>query len=144
MRYTGQAYQITLDFTKEELASGGILSLTRRFDAEHKHLFTFDLGEGHEIVMIRAIVRVKSKAIAELETSKTETRLEDCKVHDSRYYYEGKWHDAVIYARDKLHEGLIVPGPAVISEMDSTTLVLPGYRAGVDVLGNLIINPAAD
>ena len=31
-----------------------------------------------------------------------------------------------------------------ISEMDSTTLVLSGYRAGVDVLGNLIINPAAD
>ena len=54
LRYTGQAYQITLDFTEDELAGGGILSLTRRFDAEHKHLFTFDLGEDHEIVMIQS------------------------------------------------------------------------------------------
>ena len=143
LRYTGQAYQITLDFTEDELAGGGILSLTRRFDAEHKHLFTFDLGEDHEIVMIRAIVRVKPGAMAELETSRTETRLEDCKVHDSRYYYDGAWHDAVIYAREKLHQGLTVPGPAVISEMDSTTLILPGYQAGVDALGNLVINPAS-
>ena len=80
--------------------------------------------------------------MAELETSRTETRLEDCKVHDSRYYYEGAWHDVVIYAREKLHQGLTVPGPAVISEMDSTTLILPGYQAGVDALGNLVINPA--
>ena len=142
LRYTGQAYQITLDFTEQELENGGILSLTRRFDAEHKHLFTFDLGEGHEIVMIRAIVRVRQRAIAELETSGMTTRLEDCKVHDTRYYYDGNWHDAVVYAREKLHEGLTVPGPAVISEMDSTTLVLPGYQAGVDALGNLVINPA--
>ena len=142
LRYTGQAYQITLDFTEQELADGGIISLTRRFDAEHKHLFTFDLGEAHEIVMIRAIVRIRQRAIAELETGGMTNRLEDCKVQDTRYYYDGKWHDAAIYAREKLHEGLIVPGPAVISEMDSTTLVLPGYQAGVDALGNLVINPA--
>ena len=80
-------------------------------------------------------------AMAELRTSRTQTRLEDCKVHDSRYYYEGEWHASTIYAREKLHEGLVVPGPAVICEMDSTTLVLPGYQAGVDALGNLIINP---
>ena len=141
LRYTGQAYQITLDFSAEELLQDGIAGLTRRFDAEHKHLFTFDLGEGHEIVMIRAIVRVSQKSLAELETSATGARLEDCKVHDSRYFYDGAWHDAAIYAREKLHEGLVVPGPAIIGEMDSTTLILPGYQAGVDALGNLVINP---
>ena len=141
LRYTGQAYQITLDFTAEELLEHGIAGLTRRFDAEHKHLFTFDLGEGHEIVMIRAIVRVRQKALAELETGSADARLEDCKVQDSRYYYEGTWHDAVIYAREKLREGLVAPGPAIICEMDSTTLILPGYQARVDALGNLILNP---
>ena len=63
LRYTGQAYQITLDFSEQDLEREGILSLTRRFDAEHKHLFTFDLGEGHEIVMIRAIVKVRPGAM---------------------------------------------------------------------------------
>ena len=141
LRYTGQAYQITLDFTAQELADEGIVSLTRHFDAEHRHLFTFDLGEGHEIVMIRALVRVRQKDLIEPESSAGHTRLEDCRIQDTRYFYEGEWHDAVIYAREKLHSGLVVTGPAIICEMDSTTLILPGYHAGVDAMGNLIINP---
>jgi N-methylhydantoinase A len=41
-----------------------------------------------------------------------------------------------------LHEGLVVPGPAIVGEMDSTTVVLPGFDARVDAKGNLLINPA--
>jgi N-methylhydantoinase A len=141
-RYAGQAYQITLDFTEDELSKEGIKGLMKRFDAEHKHLFTFDLGEGHEIVMIRAIVKAKSQAIAELVTGEAGTTLEDCKIQDSRFYYEGDWYDISIYARGKLHEGLTITGPAIINEMDSTTVILPTYEAKVDQQGNLIINPA--
>jgi len=36
-----------------------------------------------------------------------------------------------------------VVGPAIVSEMDSTTVVLPGYVATVDKVGNLLINPQA-
>ena len=36
-----------------------------------------------------------------------------------------------------------MPGPAIVLEMDSTTVVLPGYAASVDTIGNLLINPAA-
>jgi len=142
-RYAGQAYQITLDFTEAELTEQGIAGLTARFDSEHRQLFTFDLGEGHEIVMIRALVKVKAAAISELQVGKADTDLDDCKVHDSQYYYDGNWHDVVIYDRRGLHEGLTVPGPSIISEMDSTTVILPGYEAMVDRLGNLIINPVS-
>jgi N-methylhydantoinase A len=108
---------------------------------EHKQLFTFALGEGHEIVMIRAIVKAKARALSELKVSTGGTVLEDSKLHDTRYYYDGDWYDAVIYDRNKLHEGLIVPSPAIVIEMDSTTVVLPGYEATVDKLDNLIIKP---
>jgi N-methylhydantoinase A len=37
---------------------------------------------------------------------------------------------------------MVVPGPAIVQEMDSTTLILPGYAAKVDSTGNLLINPA--
>ncbi len=36
---------------------------------------------------------------------------------------------------------LQIPGPAIVSEMDSTTVILPGYLAKVDAVGNLLINP---
>ena len=83
----------------------------------------------------------QAKAIAELHVGQEGTALEDCKLHDSRFYYEGEFHAAVIYDRNRLHEGLTVPGPAIVSEMDSTTVVLPGYSARVDPVGNLLIEP---
>ena len=142
LRYAGQAYQISLEFSADELKQEGLSMLASRFDAEHKQLFTFDLGEGHEIVMIRAVVKAKTQAIAELKVGEKGNTLEQCKVHESRYYYDGQWHEVVIYARDMLHEDLTIPGPAIVSEMDSTTVILPEYKAKVDQLGNLIINPS--
>lgn len=56
-------------------------------------------------------------------------------------HYAGQDYDAALYARGKLSPGLIVPGPAIVMEMDSTTLVLPGYEAAVDRVGNLLIRP---
>jgi len=141
LRYAGQAFQITVDFTETELRQRGVALLTDQFDAEHEQLFTFKLGDGHEILMIRALAKAKAKAIAELRTGQAGTTLEQCRIHDSRFYYEGQWHEIFIYDRNKLHEGLVVPGPAIIGEMDSTTVVLPGYDARVDAVGNLLINP---
>jgi N-methylhydantoinase A len=143
LRYAGQAFQITIDFTESELREKGIPRLTGEFDEEHEQLFTFKLGDGHEILMIRAVVKAKAKSIAEMSIGQAGTTLDECKMHDTRFYYEGEHHDAIIFDRNKLHEGLEVPGPAIVSEMDSTTVVLPGYRARVDSVGNLLIEPAA-
>ena len=92
--------------------------------------------------MIRALAKARSKAIAELQMGQAGTTLDECRMHDSRFYFDGQWHDICIYDRNKLHEGLVVPGPAIVGEMDSTTVVLPGYEARVDAVGNLLINPA--
>jgi len=66
LRYAGQAFQITVEFSEEELREQGIRRLTDEFDAEHEQLFTFKLGDGHEILMIRAVVKARAKGIAEL------------------------------------------------------------------------------
>ena len=142
LRYAGQAFQITVDFNEGDLLAQGVALLTDQFDAEHEQLFTFKLGDGHEILMIRALAKARSKAIAELQMGQAGTTLDECRMHDSRFYFDGQWHDICIYDRNKLHEGLVVPGPAIVGEMDSTTVVLPGYEARVDAVGNLLINPA--
>ncbi|MEE4659049.1 MAG: hydantoinase/oxoprolinase family protein [Halieaceae bacterium] len=143
LRYVGQAFQITVNFTEAELAEKGIARLTDEFDDEHEQLFTFKLGDGHEILMIRAVVKARAGTIAEQTVGSAGATLEDCKLHDTSFYYEGAHHDAVIYDRSQLHQGLVVPGPAIVSEMDSTTVVLPGYAARIDSVGNLLIEPAA-
>ncbi|MFN2328651.1 MAG: hydantoinase/oxoprolinase family protein [Chromatocurvus sp.] len=143
LRYVGQAFQITVDFTEEELRGKGASLLTDAFDAEHEQLFTFKLGDGHEVLMIRAVAKARTRTIEAATAGDASAKLADCVIHQSRFYVDGEWHDINIYSREKLHEGLTVTGPAIVLEMDSTTVVLPGYAAGVDTIGNLLINPAA-
>jgi N-methylhydantoinase A len=141
VRYTGQAFQLSITFTQEELADKGLDLLLEKFDQEHTQLFTFALEEGHEIVMLRAVVTAQHTTLPQQQDSDAAGNLADAKVSETSIFYEGNSHDAVIYARQKLASGTVVPGPAIIAEMDSTTLVLPDHSATVDNVGNLLINP---
>ena len=141
VRYAGQAFQITVEFDENEYKKKGIQLITEAFDDEHFQLFTFKLDDGHEILMIRAIVKAKQTNLKSVSLSNKKAKLEDSIIQDSKYYHDGTWHDIKIYDRSKLMEEMKIPGPAIVSEMDSTTVILPGHNAVVDKVGNLIINP---
>ena len=141
VRYAGQAFQITVEFDENEYKKKGIQLITEAFDDEHFQLFTFKLDDGHEILMIRAIVKAKQTNLKSVSLSDKKAKLEDSIIQDSKYYHDGAWHDIKIYDRSKLMEGMKIPGPAIVSEMDSTTVILPNHNAVVDKVGNLIINP---
>ena len=141
VRYAGQAFQITVEFDEKEYETKGIQLITDAFDDEHYQLFTFKLSDGHEILMIRAIVKVAQAEINSSANTSSESSLEEAIIQDSRFYHESQWHDAKIYDRNKLHAKHLIPGPAIVSEMDSTTVILPMHEAAVDEVGNLIINP---
>jgi N-methylhydantoinase A len=142
VRYTGQAFQLSIEFTLAELQAQGLDVLKSQFDKEHTQLFTFALEEGHEIVMVRAIATASSGELPTMPQGHAATTLKECKLADSQIYFEGQYHSTPIYDRNKMHADLQIPGPAIISEMDSTTVILPGYHAKVDTVGNLLINPA--
>jgi N-methylhydantoinase A len=52
--------------------------------------------------------------------------------------------DAAVFDRATLRAGDVVSGPAIVTEMDSTTLVLPGHAATVHPSGSLLIRPSED
>ena len=141
VRYAGQAFQITVEFDEKEYETKGIQLITDAFDDEHYQLFTFKLSDGHEILMIRAIVKVAQAEINSSANPSSGSSLEEAIIQESRFYHESQWHDAKIYDRNKLHAKHLIPGPAIVSEMDSTTVILPKHEAAVDEVGNLIINP---
>lgn len=59
------------------------------------------------------------------------------------YYAErGGYVDCPIYDRYGLGAGHVVEGPAVVEELDSTTVIHPGYQALVDGFGNLLLRGA--
>ena len=91
--------------------------------------------------MLRAVVKAQNEGMADITIAGKEQSLNDAQIQDSQFYFEGKWYDATIYDRSKIGIEAIVPGPCIVQEMDSTTVILPGHSATVDSVGNLLINP---
>lgn len=141
VRYTGQAFQLSIEISQAEFEAQGLDLLISRFDEQHTQLFTFALDEGHEIVMVRAIVSAASTALPLSKQITGNTTLLECKIADTKIYHAGQYHQAAIYERAKMVVGLVISGPCIVGEMDSTTVILPGYVATVDTVGNLLINP---
>ncbi len=138
VRYAGQAFEVPLSIPR----GGGIADLTERFDAEHKRLFTFNLSVPQELVNIRVVALGKSANVEAERIPAGNGSPAAAKVRDHEVWMDGEARPAIIYDRSKLRAGDLVEGPAVITEMDSTTLVLNGHTALVDDFGNLLINPA--
>jgi len=44
------------------------------------------------------------------------------------------------YQRDRLLAGNRIPGPAIIFQLDTTTIIEPGWHAVVDQWGNLLVS----
>ena len=141
IRYQGQAFEVPMAVTLEDFGPGGLKALAARFDEEHRRLFTFNMDAEHELVNLRAVAMGKSQDIPTLELEKGDGNPIAAKLRDHEVWVEGGFHPAVIYDRSKLRAGDVIPGPAVVVEMDSTTLVLPGCNAVVDPYGVILINP---
>jgi N-methylhydantoinase A len=62
-------------------------------------------------------------------------------VQQHQIWSDGGLVDADVYDRSLLKAGNVVTGPAVITEMDSTTLVLRDHAATVHPSGSLLIRP---
>jgi N-methylhydantoinase A len=71
-------------------------------------------------------------------------RLDDARLETRPVWFDGKWHDTPVYAREKLPLEVMVNGPAIIEQMDATTVLEPGDVARSDRDGNLIIEIAGD
>ena len=139
IRYSGQAFEVPL-FSPQ---GSTIANLVERFDAEHKRLFTFNLSVPQELVNIRVVALGKA---ANVSAERIETGSGDpvaAKLYDQKVWMDGREQDAVIYDRAKLRSGDVVRGPAVVTEMDSTTLILSDHIATVDDFANILITPEA-
>ena len=142
VRYSGQAFEVPLTITLDVLKSDGVQGLLTRFDAEHLRLFTFNMDTPHEIVNLRAVALGQALDLPAVQLPKGDGNPASAKMRDHVLWMDGKEQAAIIYDRSKLRQGDIIPGPAIVVEMDSTTLIESGCVAVVDAVGNILINLA--
>jgi N-methylhydantoinase A len=142
VRYEGQAFEVALTIDPETLRRDGIAGLVSRFDAEHLRLFTFNMESAHEIVNLRAVALGRALDLEAARLPEGNGDPSGARLRDHKLWIDGREQDAVIYERSRLCAGDRIPGPAIVTEMDSTTLIESGHLATVDAVGNILINPA--
>jgi N-methylhydantoinase A len=55
-------------------------------------------------------------------------------------WFADGWHQTPIYARNKLPKDATFAGPAILEQLDCTTVIEPGDKVRQDALGNLLIS----
>jgi N-methylhydantoinase A len=145
MRYYRQGYEIPVEVDPALLAGNGTAMLAERFNQLHEQFYGFRMDETTcEIVNLRAIGygKVPEPHLPEGEPDGGDAS--GAVVDEHEVYFQGEWLPTRIYDRGRLRPGHRVEGPAIVTEFDSTTVVLSGYAADVDRYLNLIINQAEE
>lgn len=144
IRYNGQGLLLTVDFELKDLKSKGLDVIGDQFEQMHKQLFTFALDNDKEIVNLRAVAQGRAADIEPQAVAKgSRTPNKASVIGSSMVYMDRKDQQATLYKRSELRAGNEIAGPAVVLEMDSTTVILSGHIGKVDSYGNILITPQA-
>jgi len=141
VRYHGQGLELPINIDIDALQSGGIETLATTFDAMHERLFTFALDAEREIVNIRAVVQGPQPNVQINDLAIGGVDPADAVLQTTKLFVDRIEQDALIYDRTRLLAGNRIHGPAIVTEMDSTTLILPGHTGVVHASGNILIWP---
>ena len=143
LRYHGQGFEIPVevDITTFDRPDGGLGALRASFDAEHERLFSFLLDNEQELVNVRAAASGPRPDVTAPDLPRGDGDPAPALRSTTRVWVDGGEVDANVYDRIKLRAEDVVTGPAIVTEMDSTTLVLPGHTATVHANGSLLIRP---
>jgi N-methylhydantoinase A len=139
MRYAGQGYEITIPFDGADGAAS-LARLRANFDARHQTMFGHSApDEPVEIVSYRVRGIGKVPPVEMPRFARAGTSLADALRETRRVRFDGETIDCPVYQREKLDVGLRVAGPAVLDQLDCTTVICPGQVARVDEWKNLIV-----
>ena len=145
LRYPFQGYELTVPCPEgSHLKESDKAAIRAAFDARHREVYgTAAPDETPEVVNVRvtSVVSVPKLDLPEIESDDAvPTPISRRKVlFDSVAGYI----DTLVYDRVKLKAGAKIQGPAIIEQLDSTTVILPGMRAHVEKFGNIIIDTGA-
>jgi len=146
LRYAGQGYELTVPCTMPPLTKHDVLMMRQRFDTMHEQ------NSGHkaesepvELVSLR-LISLGLVPQAKLSPGKvTGRKVEDAKLGERKVYF-GKEHgilSTLVYNRDLFEPGHEIAGPAIVEQLDTTTVILPEQAATVDSYRNIIIKEKA-
>ena len=139
LRYQHQGFELNVPWASHESIEAAATATVAAFHRLHERLYTFAQEDTPvEIVTLRVDARGVFPAPAMLELPPAGP-LEDARTGTQALLLERGRVEAAIYARERLGAGARIAGPAILTQLDATTLLAPGEVGTVDRLGNLIV-----
>jgi N-methylhydantoinase A len=139
MQFRGQTHLIRIPVPRPDVARD---ELQRLFEDAYFKRFQVRLPEIRAVVVnlnTSVIGKRRPFPVASLAAAPRARRLSDAEIGRRELYAEGAWRTAPIYDRERLPGDATIPGPAVLQQLDATTVVEPGATARLDAIGNLRI-----
>lgn len=142
VRYLGQNYEISVPVPEGALTGESLAAIEARFAQEHERLYGFS-AEHDPIQLVTCRVgatgrvrKAEFKPGADAGPDASSARAGSREVWMPE---AGDFVECPIYERAGLRPGNVIEGPAIIEQMDTTTIVLPGMTARVEPFLNLIL-----
>jgi len=140
LRYVGQAYEVNVPVPDGPVDENSVRAIIRGFHDQHQQLYAH-CHPKNPVEFVSGRVAAIGKTLAPpLRKREKQQRAADPKEHRPVYFDEvHEYADTAVFDRHVLVPGCEVTGPAIIEQVDTTTLIHPGQRAEVDEFGNLLI-----
>jgi N-methylhydantoinase A len=140
MRYVGQNHELTVPLADDRISAKALAGAVARFHQEHKKQFGYESpADAVQIVSCRVVatgVATRLATVAQTVTANTPTPRETRPV----YFETGaRWVDCPVYWRPDVAAGAVVRGPAIVEQLDATTVLYPDDVGQVDAYGNMVI-----
>jgi N-methylhydantoinase A/oxoprolinase/acetone carboxylase beta subunit len=143
-RYLGQGYELRVDCPSGDIDSAWVEKLSADFHDSHEREYSRRF-EDSEIEIPN--IRVRGIGLMpDLETPEVEqggTSPDDGLRHEDEAWFlvDGELSalSTRYYDRDGLKAGNRLEGPAIVNQLDSTTVVPPAFTAEIDRFGSIVI-----
>jgi N-methylhydantoinase A len=138
MQFVGQTHVLTVPiartaFERDDLLLGFERAYWERFEVELKQMRAL-------VVSLRTAVIGRRRPVSLSPDGGLAPQPEaETPVARRRVWFEDGWADTPVYRREQLPAGRELTGPAVVEQLDTTTVIEPGDHVRVDALGNLVI-----
>jgi N-methylhydantoinase A len=142
LRYHGQSHELSVSVPAGPLTPQHLHDLQEQFHAAHARAYGYDAREDAvELVNIRlTAVGISPKPRFPTLSQGSAEITQAVKAKRPVWFSDtASFLDCTVIDRALLLYGNVVHGPAVVEELDATTLIHPGYQATVDQHGNLVV-----